>query len=155
MADLPLVGVSRALASMSGLIQALGIEFERLPDGLRCRMTVQAVHTGAPDVAHGGALMVLMDTALGVHALAHAAAQGKMTSTVEMKTNFLRPARVGQTLVTDTTVQSAGQSLLVVSGHAVEEASGRRVAFAVGTFNLYAGEIAEQFRALLDTDADA
>lgn len=153
MQELPFEPVSFVLERMSGLIKALGIQFEPTEQGMRCRMTVDAIHTGAPDIAHGGSVMTLMDTALGVHALAHAAAQDKMTSTVEMKTNFLRPVRVGQTLITETTIQSAGQSLLVVSGHAWAEDTGKRVAFAVGTFNLYEGELADSFRKLLDSMA--
>ena len=34
-------------------------------------------------------------------------------------------------------LQSQGSSLLVISGQAHLESSGERVAFAVGTFNLY------------------
>ncbi|MEL6178479.1 MAG: PaaI family thioesterase, partial [Myxococcota bacterium] len=98
-------------------------------------------------IAHGGAVMSLLDTALGARALMHAVSQKRATSTVEMKVNFLRPAPIGQTLVTTTTIQSAGRSLLVVSGSALDEATGKPIAFAVGTFNLYTpGDITQRMQ---------
>ncbi|EDM77719.1 thioesterase family protein [Plesiocystis pacifica SIR-1] len=141
MSDALVTTVFENLRRMGGLLSTLGIDMERGPDGeLRCRMAITQRHSGAPMTAHGGSLTTLLDSALGMRALSHAVPLGLSTSTVELKVNFLRPARVGQTLVTSTTVQSAGRSLLVISGAAEDADTGERVAFAVGTFNLYAVE---------------
>lgn len=139
--------ITAALSRVGGLAPRLGIVFERHHGRMRCRMPIDERHVGAPDVAHGGAVMTLLDMALGVDALERAAARGKATSTVELKVNFLRPAKVGTVLVTETTIEYEGKSLLVVSGRARELDSGRAVALAVGTFNFYAGDMAARLTA--------
>lgn len=126
-----------ALKSQEGLIRTLGLDLQATDDGLHVAMTMQPLHAGAPGIAHGGAVMALLDTALGFRALQISLSQNQLTSTVEMKTNFLRPARVGQRLIVRPELQSHGRSLLVLSGHAEDAQTGERVAFAVGTFNLY------------------
>jgi uncharacterized protein (TIGR00369 family) len=123
-----------------GLVTTLGITFEERGDAVTCSMPIEPTHEGAPGISHGGAVMALLDTALGVRALMHSVPMGQGTSTVEMKVNFLRPVRAGSTLVTETTIQSAGKSLLVISGAAFNKETDEQVAFAVGTFNLYPSE---------------
>lgn len=136
---------SKLMESIGGLVPQLGMEYGFEDGTLKCRMQLDQRHQGAPGVAHGGALMALLDSALGGHALMHAYPLHRATSTVEMKVNFLRPARLGTTIVTSTTIQSAGRSLLVISGSAREEDTGKQVAFAVGTFNLYEDDKATAF----------
>lgn len=125
------------LNEMGGMAPTLGLEFSFDGEVPVCRLALNQSHMGAPGIAHGGAVMTLLDSALGVHAMQHALTKGKATSTVELKVNFLRPAKIGQTLYTETTIQSAGRSLLVMSGTAIDEETGKKIAFAVGTFNLY------------------
>jgi uncharacterized protein (TIGR00369 family) len=132
--------ILQALRSQPGLIDTLGLAFDTSEDGTRVSLTLTPDHQGAPGIAHGGTVMALLDTALGFHALKLALEDGRATSTVEMKTNFLRPARVGQTLVVRSEVQARGKSLLVLSGVAEDAGTGERVAFAVGTFNLFGVE---------------
>ena len=143
--------VAKALEEMGGFITGLGLAFEDFgPEGECYRMSIGERHTGAPSVAHGGSVMALMDTALGLHALAIAATRGGATSTIEMKVNSLRPAPAGVELRTRTEVQVTGHSWVVVSGQAVDTEAGHRVAYAVGTFNIYTrGPIAAQLRAAL------
>lgn len=129
-----------SLYRMGGLIPALGIELGIDGEDIVCRMPVHKTHTGAPGVAHGGAVMALLDTALGARAMLHAVGVRRATSTVELKVNFLRPVKAGRTLVTSSTIQSSGQSLLVISGTASDEETGKQVGFAVGTYNLYEAE---------------
>lgn len=120
-----------------GLIGALGIDL-RLEDGRPvARMTVDERNTGAPGIAHGGALMSLLDTALGAEAMAHSLQHGCGTSTVELKVNFVRRAKAGRRFRTESRIDHAGRSLLVVSGKAIDEQSGETVALALGTFNLF------------------
>lgn len=120
-----------------GLVAALGIEL-RIEEGAPvARMTVDDRTTGAPGIAHGGALMALLDTALGARALAHSLQRGCGTSTVELKVNFVRRARVGRRFRTESRIDHAGKSLLVVSGKALDEETGETVALALGTFNVF------------------
>ena len=126
-----------ALQAREGLLGTLGIELTVKEGVLHGAMTVAPLHSGAPGIAHGGSVMALLDSALGLHALGLALEHGCSTSTVELKTNFLRPVRVGQRLVVRPEVQSRGRRLLVLSGAAVDEATGDRMAFAVGTFNVF------------------
>jgi uncharacterized protein (TIGR00369 family) len=121
-----------------GLFGALGIDVRVEAGRPICRMTVDDRHIGAPDVAHGGALMSLLDTALGAEAMAHSLPRGCGASTVELKVNFLRPARLGVRLETESRIDHAGRSLLVVSGLARDAATGEPVALALGTFNVFA-----------------
>ena len=139
--------IVEGLVRVGGLAPRLGIAFERHEGRMRCVMPIDERHVGAPDVAHGGAVTTLLDMALGVEALERAAARGMATSTVELKVNFLRPARRGATLVTETTVEYEGKSLLVISGRARERDGGRAVALAVGTFNFYEGDVAARLTA--------
>lgn len=125
------------LSNFGGLVPHLGITFEFDGDEISCRMPVDRSHTSAPGIAHGGALMALMDTALGAVAIVHAASQGRATSTVEMKVNFLRPVHEGHVLVTKAKLLHAGRSLLVIDGEAHEATTGKLVAHAIGTFNLF------------------
>lgn len=126
-----------AMSRVASAGSFLGISYDVEPDGVECRLTLDARHGGAPGVAHGGIVSTLLDNALGARALLHGIHREMTASTVELKVNFLRPALLGRTLVTETTMQSAGRSLLVISGKAIDEESGEAVAFAVGTFNLY------------------
>ena len=145
----------KSLWRMGGLINTLSIGFEVDGDAITTTMPIEQTHTGAPGVAHGGSIMALMDTALGAHAFTHAASRGLATSTVEMKVNLLKPARIGQRLSTTTTLESSGKSLLVITGRAVDADTGVDVAFAVGTFNLYAIEgYIDALRAFSETDED-
>ncbi|MCO4745921.1 MAG: PaaI family thioesterase [Proteobacteria bacterium] len=140
-----LQNIWRKLREYGGLITALQIDGGLEEGVMTARMPIERMHTGAPGIAHGGSLMALLDSTLGGVALTHALANGRATSTVEMKVNFLRPAPEGETVVARAKLQSAGKSLLVVTGTAEIESTGEPVAFAVGTFNLYALEKLPQF----------
>ena len=123
--------------SRVGLIKHLGLEFELTDDELITYLSVSPELSGAPQILHGGALMALFDSALGFRAFQLAFQQGRSTSTVEMKVNFLKPVRVGDRLRVQPEIISKGQSLMVLSGDAIEVTSGARVGFAIGTFNIY------------------
>ena len=125
------------LKSLGGLFATVGLTLHTTEHGPSTQMTVTPELQGGPGVAHGGALMALLDTALGMQAMEVALQRGCAASTVEMKVNFLRPAAVGTSLYTRTEVQSEGKSLLVVTGTAFDRDSDAPIAFAVGTFNVY------------------
>ncbi|MHA7871667.1 MAG: PaaI family thioesterase [Hyphococcus sp.] len=60
------------------------------------RVEVTKDHCTIPDVMHGGAIMALADNMGGIGAFVNIP-QGARTTTVESKTNFLRPIPIGQT----------------------------------------------------------
>jgi len=129
--------VLQKLQANQGLMNTLGIELE-VQDGLVIGyLTIRELHRGSPDIAHGGAVMTLLDSVLGMQAFSHALESGQKTSTVELKTNFLSPARIGQRLIVRPEILSLGKSLLVLSGSAIDIQTDQRVAFSVGTFNLF------------------
>lgn len=129
--------ILHTLQSREGLIPTLGIQLEVDAGVVIGYLTIGTSHRGSPNAAHGGAVMTLLDTVLGMEAFNHALQQGQRTSTVELKTNFLRPVRIGQRLVVRPELLSKGKSLLVMSGSAIDLDTKERVAFAVGTFNLF------------------
>ncbi|MEL6182991.1 MAG: hypothetical protein AAFU79_00110, partial [Myxococcota bacterium] len=57
------------LRASGGLIRLFGIEHEVTSSEIVFRMPIEERHTGRPGAAHGGAVMTLMDTALGGTAL--------------------------------------------------------------------------------------
>ncbi len=135
----------KKLHEHGGLVSTLGIDGALEDEAITGRMAIERKHTGAPGVAHGGSVMALLDTTLGGVALMHALQSGQAISTVEMKVNFLRPALQGVTLIARAQLQSAGKSLLVVTGTAEVESTGEAVGFAIGTFNLFALEKLPKF----------
>lgn len=104
------------------------------------RMTVKEDYQSSPGVAHGGCLSALMDECMGLAALSFAVTQKQICSTVEFKINYLTPAKVGEVLVGKASVDYIGKHLVVVSGSIEDEQSGRAVAKALGTYNLYPAE---------------
>lgn len=69
-------------------------------------------HCTVPDVMHGGAIMAFADNMGGVGAFMNMP-PGARTTTVESKTNFLRPIPVGQTARAVTTPVNLGRQLQV------------------------------------------
>lgn len=136
------------LKELGGLTHALDMHLSVDGHNVCGEMLIERHHTGAPGIAHGGSIMALLDTVMGACASVHAFEHGKSTSTVELKVNLLRPVQQGQTLVTTTAIESAGRSLVVVSGAALIKETGKRVAFGVGTFNLYEIDMAQSFELL-------
>lgn len=92
---------TRSLEEMprvSKFAELLNIDFERLtPEEVVCSMVVTEDMANRNGVLHGGALMTLADTAAGTTAFINSPAEISNT-TVEAKTNFLRPVKVGDRL---------------------------------------------------------
>ncbi len=114
-----------------------GLAFEiHAPGEITYRMTVQEKHLSSPGIAHGASLAAFMDCVLGLSALSQALTEGQLTSTVEFKLNFIRPARLGDELVGTGKIDYRGKSLIIASGD-VRLPSGELVAKGLGTFNTY------------------
>jgi len=81
-------------------------------DRLEAEMLVTPDHCTIPATLHGGAMMAFADNLGGCGAFLNMP-EGMMTTTVESKTNFLRPAPVGQKVFAVTTPVHIGKSLQV------------------------------------------
>jgi uncharacterized protein (TIGR00369 family) len=81
-------------------------------DRLEAELEVTPDHCTIPATLHGGAIMAFADNLGGCGAVLNMP-EGFMTSTVESKTNFIRPIPVGQKAKAVTTPISLGRTLQV------------------------------------------
>jgi uncharacterized protein (TIGR00369 family) len=85
------------------------------------------------DTAHGGVLMTLLDVAMSIAARS-ATPDAYFAVTMEMKTSFLAPC--SGLLVAEARCIKAARSVAFAEGEVREDASGKLVARASGTFML-------------------
>lgn len=91
----------------------LGVKMTRVTkDRLEAELLVTPDHCTIPATMHGGAMMAFADNMGGCGAFLNMP-EGMMTTTVESKTNFLRPVPVGQKALAVTTPVHIGRSLQV------------------------------------------
>ncbi len=81
-------------------------------DRLEAELLVTPDHCTIPATLHGGAIMAFADNLGGCGAFLNMP-EGCTTSTIESKTNFLRPVPVGQTAKAVTTPINLGRTLQV------------------------------------------
>src|SRR5215204_4414933 len=75
--------------------KVLGLKFVAASDtAVKAEMVVKPELCTRPDILHGGAVMAFADT-LGAAATVLNLPEGKGTTTIESKTNFLRPSHHG------------------------------------------------------------
>jgi uncharacterized protein (TIGR00369 family) len=100
--------------------------------GVTCRAEPGAEDTGEDNgqFLHGGVVATLLDAAA---TFALISATGTDWSTVDLRTDFLRPAPAGALLVSGAVVQ-AGKRLGRASATVSDPASGRLLATGAGTF---------------------
>src|SRR5690348_516830 len=76
--------------------KVLGLKFVAASEtGVKAEMVVRPELCTRPDVLHGGAIMAFADT-LGAASTVLNLPEGKGTTTIESKTNFVGPAPVGR-----------------------------------------------------------
>lgn len=92
-----------------------------------------------PLAAHGGVIASLMDGALGIAALSIVCEDGKVVSTIEFSTRFLKPVLLDDVLEARALVISRGKRILV-SEAKIYNQHGELVATGNGTFNAYPKE---------------
>jgi len=110
----------------------LGIEIvSSTPDKVTGRMHVRAELCTRPAVLHGGAAMAFADT-LGALATVLNLPEGKSTTTIESKTNFLGPAAAGSTVAAECTPIHRGKRTMVWQTR-ITTAEGRLVAVVTQT----------------------
>jgi 1,4-dihydroxy-2-naphthoyl-CoA hydrolase len=91
----------------------LGIEIVGATrDQVTARMLVRDDLCTRPAVLHGGAIMAFADT-LGAMATVLNLPEGGSTTTIESKTNFLRPAPAGSTVIGECTPIHRGRRTMV------------------------------------------
>lgn len=79
---------------------------------LEAELMVTPEHCTIPATMHGGAMMAFADNMGGCGAFLNMP-EGMMTTTIESKTNFLRPVPVGQKAIAVTEPVHIGRSLQV------------------------------------------
>ena len=110
----------------------LGIEFaSAAPDEVVGTMRVREDLCTLPAVLHGGAVMAFADT-LGAVATIINLPEGKHTTTIESKTNFLAPAPLDATIVGECTPLHRGKRTMVWQTR-ISTSEGRLVAIVMQT----------------------
>ena len=116
----------------------MGFEFKISGPGLATyRLKLEEKHMSSPGFCHGAVLAAMMDAQLGLTALSSAVTEDKLCSTVELKTNFLQPAHLGDTIVGEGSIDYKGKTLVVVSAWLKRESDGELISKGMGTFNMY------------------
>ncbi|MCB0483758.1 MAG: PaaI family thioesterase [Flavobacteriales bacterium] len=103
----------------------------------RChyQMRVKPEHLALPVSVHGGMLAALMDACTGVAALSLSAIDGKFLNTLELKVQYVSPARPNTLLDAHGTVTFAGGSIYYAEGKITCE--GSLIALSTATFKSY------------------
>src|ERR1700681_1725019 len=93
--------------------KVLGLKFDAASEmGGKAEMVVRPELCTRPDILHGGAVMAFADT-LGAAATMLNLPEGKATTTIESKTNFVAPAPVGTRIRGETTPYHRGRRTMV------------------------------------------
>ncbi|MFA5583988.1 MAG: PaaI family thioesterase [Bacteriovoracaceae bacterium] len=112
------------------------LEFEiHSPGHITYKMKILEKHLSSPSTSHGGAIAGFMDCVLGLAALSSSITRSQLTSTVEFKMNFIKPALLGDELIGTGKVIHLGKSLIISSAEI--RCNDELVAMGQGTFNLY------------------
>lgn len=110
---------------------ACGIEVDAAgPEEVRARMAWSEERCTAGGVLHGGALMTLADSVGGICAFLNLPEEAS-TSTVESKTNFLRPVTTGSAHATCRPLHVGRQTIVLATE--IRDDAGKLVAFITQT----------------------
>ena len=119
-------------------VEHLGFSLEKFEGGhSELHYAPQPDHLNSFAVTHGGAVMTLLDVVMATAARSIEPAMGVVT--IEMKTSFMRPAKVpaGAKLVARGELQHRTRSMAFTEGR-VYDADGQLCAMATGTFKYVA-----------------
>ena len=110
---------------------ACGVEVDAAgPEEVRARIEWSAERCTAAGVLHGGALMTLADSAGAICAFLNLP-DGAVTSTVESKTNFLRPLTSGSARATCKPLHVGRQTIVLATE--IRDDADKLVAFVTQT----------------------
>jgi uncharacterized protein (TIGR00369 family) len=118
---------------MKGLFPDLmGIRLiKATPDLVKASLEVRQDLCTVGDILHGGAIMAFADT-LGAVATVLNMPQGARTATIESKTNFVKPAAVGTTVIGESTPLHRGKRTMTWQTRVMTE-DGALIAFVTQT----------------------
>ena len=112
--------------------KVLGLKFLAATETVvKAEMVVRPELCTRPDILHGGAVMAFADT-LGAAATVVYLPEGKSTTTIESKTNFVGPAPVGTKVIGETTAIHKGRRTQVWTTR-ITTAEGKLVAVVTQT----------------------
>ena len=117
---------------------ALGMEVVDLDDGTAViSMPYAEKLIGDPKtgVVHGGAVSALMDTSCGAAVMSHPSHPAG-TATMDLRIEYLRAAKPGQTITTRATCYHVTRSVAFVRATATDEDTDNPVATATGTLTV-------------------
>ncbi|WP_322991281.1 PaaI family thioesterase [Limnohabitans sp.] len=119
-------------------VHHLGFTLEKFEGGeSELFFAPRAEHHNSFDVTHGGAVMTLLDVVMAT--AARSVEQNMGVVTIEMKTSFMRPAKVppGEKLVGRGLLQHRTRSMAFTEGR-IYDNEGQLCAMATGTFKYVA-----------------
>lgn len=130
--------LGKLFKNISKYDQTMGLEFEMKGAGeIEYTLEIKEKHLSSPETCHGATIAGMMDCVLGLTVLSHSVTLDMLCSTVEFKTNFITPAKLGDVLIGSAKLDYVGKTLVVCNGTIVNKIDGRMVAKGMGTFNLY------------------
>ena len=115
-------------------VDHLGFTLEKFENGhSELHFKPRAEHLNSFDITHGGAVMTLLDVVMAT--AARSVEQDMGVVTIEMKTSFMRPARIseGEYLVAKGLLLLRTKTMIFTEGK-VYDAAGQLCAHATGTF---------------------
>ncbi len=130
--------LARRLVDIMPHAHALGMKLISIGDGTaRIQMQYDEKFIGDPKtgVIHGGAVSALMDTCCGVAVISHRSAPIG-TATIDLRIDYMRPATVGQAIVTHAICYHLTRSVAFVRATALDADVSRPVAAAAGAFTV-------------------
>jgi uncharacterized protein (TIGR00369 family) len=101
----------------SGIARTLGVQITHLSrDRVTAELTARAELANRKNILSGGILMALADLLGGTAATANLP-DGAGTTTIESKTNFFAPVRLGETVFAECTPLHRGRTTMVWETH--------------------------------------
>lgn len=100
----------------------------------RCHLTVGPEHTNRHGMLHGGIVATILDNAMGATGSLTRDPQGRYPFlTISLNTQYLAPAREGETLVAVGRITGGGRKLVFIEGE-LRGPEDRLIATATGVF---------------------
>ena len=120
----------KARCGKSKFVELCGIKIENIECGsVVLTMKIVEALTNPYGLAHGGALMTLLDTCIGISCLS----VGKNVVTLNMTTNFIKGAALGETVTATCQLIHKGKTTMVGESVLVDS-QGKLLAKASATF---------------------
>ncbi len=124
-------------------VEHLGFTLEKFEGGeSEMHFSPRPEHLNSFEVTHGGAVMTFLDVIMATAARSADPQMGVVT--IEMKTTFMRPAKVpaGQKLVGKGLMQHRTRSMAFTEGR-IYDTEGQLCAMATGTFKYVARRVSQ------------